>query len=246
MTRIVCISDTHTRRDFKVPDGDILIHAGDLTFQGTLEEIAKEAQWLKALRIGGGFKSAVLIAGNHDWLAEKDPAMMRNLVEEAGWTYLDHQPAVVQGFRFFGSGYTPRFFDWALNVDRGPKLAALWAQIPEDTQVLVTHGPPHGRLDEVNRPAGEMDANDFGSFGRGDKSRSHQRTHVGCVDLWRRLQDLKNLRLHVFGHIHRDGVEQSASGVTYINASVCDARYQATYKPKVLDVDDLGVKVVQG
>ena len=228
--RIVCISDTHTTRPV-IPDGDLLICAGDLTFRGTIEEIAKEAKWLKAIRISGGFKDAVVIGSNHDWLAERDPAMMRLLMEEAGWTYLDHQPAVVQGLRFFGSGYTPAFFNWALNVPRGPKLAALWAQIPDDTQVLVTHGPPYGRLDWAKRSDGDPDSQVFS----GPRDR-HLTTHVGCNDLRNRITGLKDLRLHVFGHIHKSGVEVGADGITYVNASVCNGQYDAVYSPIVVDL----------
>lgn len=234
--RLVFISDTHQQHDQIPLGGGTLVHAGDLTFHGTVEEVAKETRWLKAIRVSGGFEEAVFVPGNHDWLAETDPAMMRNLVEEAGWRYLDHRPAVIGGFRFFGSGYTPRFYDWALNVERGPALARLWAQIPDDTQILVTHGPPHGHLDEVNRPAGEMDAEDFGAFGRGDYKRCHKRTHVGCADLAQRIQSLKDLKVHAFGHVHEPGIEVGANGVTYINASTCDQSYKAVHKPIVLDI----------
>ena len=235
--RIVCISDTHGRPMMHpIPEGDILVHAGDLTMSGTMREIPQEAYRIGKFKKDGGFKAAVVIPGNHDWLAERDPALMREVMEENGLIYLQHQPAVVEGLRFFGSGYTPRFFDWALNVDRGPELARLWAQIPDDTQVLVTHGPPWGRLDTVKRPGGEMDAQDFGAWGRGDKSRNHQATRVGCLDMFHRIQNLKDLKLHVFGHIHRPGMEKGADGITYVNASSCNESYDAVHKPQVVEI----------
>jgi len=230
--KIVCISDTHTRHDFRIPDGDLLIHAGDLTFQGSLEEIAKEARWLKAVRVGGGFKAAVVIPGNHDWLAEKDPAAMRHLVEEAGCVYLQHQTAEVLGLKIFGSGFTPRFFDWALNADRGEPLRRLWAQIPDDVQILVTHGPPRGILDVVKRPFGAADDEDY-SFSR--PGRELLDTHVGCSDLADRVAQLKDLKLHVFGHIHKPGIEIH-DGVTYCNAAICDESYRAAHAPAVIEI----------
>lgn len=230
--KIVCISDTHLQHDFSVPEGDLLIHAGDLTFQGDMPEIARAANWLKAIRVGGGFKEAVVIPGNHDWAAEKDPTIMRLLMEEAGCIYLDHKPAEVLGLRFFGSGYTPRFFDWALNVDRGPKLAALWAQIPDDTQVLVTHGPPMGRLDEVKRPDGDPDSMAYSLT----PAVRHIMTHVGCADLRNRITQLTKLKLHVFGHIHRPGMERGADGITYVNAAICDERYRAAHAPIIVNL----------
>lgn len=236
MTRVVCISDTHLQHDFDIPEGDILVHAGDLTFDGSLQEVTKALVWLKGVRVGLGFSDVVVIPGNHDWMAERDPELIKRLMAEAGVTYLQHESALVQGLKFFGSGYTPRFYDWALNVDRGPELAKLWAQIPDDTAVLVTHGPPMGHLDTVNRPAGQWDAMDFGSFGRGDKSRAHLPTRVGCADLAARIVGLTKLRAHIFGHIHRPGLETSVTGVTYVNASICNERYKAAHKPTVIDL----------
>lgn len=234
MTRIVCISDTHTRHQFKIPDGDLLIHCGDLTFRGSLEEITKEAQWLKAIRIGGGFKDAVLVAGNHDWMAERDPSMMRLLIEGAGWTYLDHQPATIQKLRFFGSGWSPEFCNWALGYKRGKEAVAKWAVIPDDTQVLITHGPPKGRMDVVHEPDESEYSTIYGGGVRWKEIR------VGCGDLTRRIQELKELKLHTFGHIHVHGgnVEKGADGVTYANAAIVNERYDEANKPIVFDIKD--------
>jgi Icc-related predicted phosphoesterase len=230
--RLVFISDTHLRHDFEIPKGDILIHAGDLTMMGSVEEVTRVSKWLKKVRVKGGFKACVVIPGNHDWMAEKDPVFMRLMIEEAGCIYLQHQPAVVEGLRFFGSGYTPRFYDWALNVDRGAKLAALWSQIPDDTQILVTHGPPKGRLDGCPR----ADYSDYGTYGR--QPLRYWTEHVGCADMRDRIANLKDLRIHAFGHIHRPGVEQGADGITYVNASTCDESYKAVHKPTVLEYEN--------
>lgn len=235
--RLVFISDTHQRHDFVIPDGDVLIHAGDFTMEGRIPELQRFASWINVVRIGGGFKDVVVIPGNHELGMPKNESLFREMLGPKV-TFLVHQPAVVGGLRFFGSPYTPRFFDWEYNVDRGELLARLWSQIPSDTQVLVTHGPPYGRLDSVNRPGGEMDAMDFGSYGKGDRSRRHRQTHVGCVDLMQRIQDLKDLRLHVFGHIHAPGVEAAASGVMYVNASTCNQQYKAVHKPHIFDWND--------
>lgn len=231
MIRIVCISDTHLQHDFILPEGDILIHAGDLTFQGNVPEISMAAQWLRSIYDSKRFKHIIVVPGNHDWLAEKNPGLMRMLMEDAGCIYLDHRPTEVMGLRFFGSGYTPRFFDWALNVDRGPKLAALWEQIPEDTQVLVTHGPPAGVLDTVRRPRGERDNMNFSSVSK-DQLRD---AHVGCDDLANRTKRLKDLKLHVFGHVHAPGVVYGEK-ITYVNAATCNERYKAAHAPIVIEL----------
>ena len=230
--RCVFISDTHGRHDFQIPDGDILFHAGDLCMRGDLNEVTREAKWLKGVKIGGGFKHVVAICGNHDGLFESDPALARLLMEENGIDYLQHQAKEIMGLKVFGSPYTPRFFDWHFNVDRGPKLAALWAQIPADTQVLITHGPPHGRLDTVKRPDGDPDSEEYSTT---PKERLYD-THAGCLDLAWRIHDLKDLRVHCFGHIHRPGMEKGADGIAYINASTCNERYLAVHAPQTLDL----------
>jgi hypothetical protein len=68
--KIVCISDTHNHRPV-LPQGDMLIHAGDLTINGTLAELEEQIAWLNSLP---GFAAKIVIAGNHD----------RRLAEEKG------------------------------------------------------------------------------------------------------------------------------------------------------------------
>jgi hypothetical protein len=107
--------------------------------------------------------------------------------------------------KFFFSPYTPEFFEWAFNVKRGPDIKKYWDQIPDDTEFLVTHGPPYGILDEVVP---------------GD------RKHLGCGELLKRVQNLPKLRYHAFGHIHGSrGVLQNSKGPLFINASVLNERY---------------------
>lgn len=241
MTRLVLISDTHTHHDFTIPEGDILVHSGDLTYNGKVHEVAREATWLKGIKTSHQFKDIVVIDGNHDWLGERDPGLMRSLIEEAGCIYLDHQAKEIQGLKFFGSGYTPEFCNWSKNVERGPALARLWAQIPDDTQILVTHGPSKGRLDRVKEP----DESDYhGIYGM---SIRYKEVQVGCADLRNRISELKDLIVHTYGHIHVWGgqTEKGADGITYCNASVCNERYEPNNSPIVLDIEGKTVTVVK-
>ena len=73
--RLVCISDTHGHTP-TLPAGDVLVHAGDLTGRGTLSETAAAFRWLSQQP----FAHIVAIAGNHDFLAERDPALFRSLI----------------------------------------------------------------------------------------------------------------------------------------------------------------------
>jgi predicted phosphohydrolase len=138
--RIVCVSDTHRMHDgLVVPEGDLLVHAGDSTKRGRLVEIEEVDRWLGTLP----HPHKVIIAGNHDFAFERGPEARARITHA---TYLQDELATVLGLRIWGSPWQPRFFDWAFNADRG-RLWEKWALIPADVDVLVTHGPPMGILD---------------------------------------------------------------------------------------------------
>lgn len=205
--RIVCLSDTHDQHDrIAVPDGDVLLHAGDATMMGTMVQIAAFDAWLAKLP----HEHKVVIAGNHDWLFQSDPAFARSLLRHA--TYLEDTEATVAGLRIWGSPWQPWFYDWAFNLPRGPEIAAKWAMIPAGIDVLMTHGPPAGILDLTSR--GEP---------------------VGCEDLQRELLRIKP-RLHVFGHIHEAYGQIEVDGCRFVNACNCSERYKPVQAPIVIDL----------
>lgn len=214
MTKLVCISDTHNYRIFSIPEGDILIHAGDLTSSGTISQMAAGLSWLGSHR--DKFKSIVFICGNHDWLGERKPTLTRQMCEDNGIIYLDHEAKVIQGLKFFGSAYTPEFCKWAFNVPRGPKLKALWDEIPNDTDVLVTHGPPMGILDSVNISWNKA-------------------KDLGCFDLMRKIEEVRP-KVHVFGHIHDSSNTFHDGKTLFCNASICTENYDPINKPFILSV----------
>jgi predicted phosphodiesterase len=217
--RIVCLSDTHNRHDaLRVPDGDVLVHAGDATMHGSAEEIAAFDAWLGSLP----HRHKLLIAGNHDFLFEQRPRSARELIRNA--TYLEDSGAELDGLRFWGSPWQPWFFDWAFNLRRGAPLKEKWALIPEGTDVLVTHGPPHGVLDRVGGVVPRLMAAATGG-----------REHVGCEELRDAVLRLRP-RVHVFGHIHEGYGEESLDGIRYVNASCCDRSYRPANLPLVVDL----------
>lgn len=173
MMRIVCISDTHGKhRSMKIPDGDVLIHAGDLTPRGHEKDIKDVNEWLGTLP----HKHKIMIAGNHDFQFEINPVNARSWITNAH--YLCDESLTLDGVKFYGSPWQPRFFDWAFNKDRGAPLKAIWDKIPLDTDVLITHGPPHGILDLT-----------------------FDKIKAGCEELLLAVQRIKP-KVHVFGHIH--------------------------------------------
>ncbi len=188
--RIVCVSDTHSWHDRTVvPEGDILVHGGDITRKGSLEDVAKFDRWLSTLP----HRHKVVICGNHDFCFQTEPEVARTCITNAH--YLEDAGCEIEGLRFYGSPWQPWFGGWAFNLETRDELAATWAKIPLDTDVLLTHGPPAGILDLTHR--GE---------------------HVGCHDLLARVFEVKP-RLHVFGHIHEAVGWTEIDGITFVNAS---------------------------
>jgi Icc-related predicted phosphoesterase len=189
--RIVAMADTHMFHDtLDVPDGDVLVHAGDMTATGSLEELRTVNAFLAALP----HRHKLIVAGNHDRALEREPAEARAVLT-AG-TYLEGDTVEIEGVRFWGGPWQPEFFSWAFNVPRGEGLARLWAQIPADTDVVVTHGPPLGIGDVAGEP--------------------HH--HVGCADLLHRMMVLRP-RLHVFGHIHQSRGQWELGSTVFANVT---------------------------
>ena len=207
MPRIVFISDTHLQKNFEIPGGDILVHAGDHTWNGNVPELNVALQWFSSQP----HKHKIFIAGNHDRLFETDPGLAKSLVPD-NCIYLQDDECTVEGIRFWGAPWTPAFCGWAFNLPRGQALKEKWALIPPGIDVVITHGPPYGILDKTpdhyERPG-------------------HP---VGCHDLRNRMIDLKP-RIHVFGHIHCKHGMKTVRGTTYINASVCNEKYHAVNTP---------------
>ena len=171
--RIVCLSDTHgLHARLSVPDGDVLVHAGDFSMNGRPQEIERFDRWLAGLP----HRHKIVVAGNHDFLFEHEPKRARAML--GGAVYLRDELVEVAGLRIWGSPWQPWFHDWAFNLPRGEALAAVWARAPSGVDVLVTHSPPMGVLDRT-------------AWGR----------RVGCEALREALPRIAPA-LHVFGHIH--------------------------------------------
>ena len=140
MSRWVFISDTHGNLPRELPLGDVLVHCGDLSSRGTVEEINRTATWLRSQP----HKHKVVIAGNHDFSLET-PVGTACL---DGLTYLCDSGTTLYGLRVWGSPWIPPFQQWAFMRSDEERLQA-WERIPADTDVLVTHCPPWRILDRT-------------------------------------------------------------------------------------------------
>lgn len=220
--KAVFISDTHQLHDrITIPDGDVLVHSGDFTNRGTDGALKDFVTWFASQP----HEYKVFIAGNHEMGLDKGATRQHKQEIIKSFTsqndklfYLENSEVVINGIKFYGSPITPWFFDWAWNVQRGRAIALAWEMIPEDTNVLITHGPPYGMLDLVQE-----------SFGRD--------AHQGCQDLMNRVKELKQLKVHAFGHLHLEGGKSIQSdGVTFINGAICDDAYHPTRQPVVVEI----------
>ena len=173
--RIVAISDTHGNHpDAKsMPEGDVFVHCGDFTNYGRPGEIARFSSWLRELP----YEHKIVIAGNHDLSFEDGFAGPSDLGYDV--EYLRDSSVVVEGVKFFGAPWTPRFGNWAFMYDCRAAIN-LWGALPYDIDVLVTHGPSRGILDTV-----------------------HHGGQAGCPHLGDAIARIRP-KLHLHGHIHED------------------------------------------
>jgi Icc-related predicted phosphoesterase len=213
--KIVMISDTHSKHRMinDLPDGDLLIHAGDFSVTGTYEEVFHFNNWLGEIK--HKYKNGiVLICGNHELTfcpsKKQYSPYIKGLITNA--TYLENSGVEIEGIKIFGSPIQPEFYDWGFNRKRGDEIRAEWNKIPEDTEILIVHGPPYGIGDNL---PGYKDS-------------------VGCKDLTERIEQLPNIKLVVFGHIHSGYGVKKHKEVTYVNASILDNAYKMKNEPIIV------------
>lgn len=202
--KIVAISDVHQKWDnIVIPECDLLISAGDYSFHGTEAVVKAFHLWLNKQPA----KHIISVQGNHELWVEDNFEEAKELVFDIAPKihFIQESSLEIEGIKIHCSAITPFFCNWAWNRERGEEIRKHWDKIPNDIQILITHGPRHGILDLT--PNGER---------------------VGCKDLGQKIDQLKHLKLHVFGHVHGSSGEKSFNGVQYLNACICDERYLPT------------------
>lgn len=198
--QLTIISDTHGKHSFlKLGRGDVLIHCGDFSSYGDLDEVADFAEFIGKQN----FKHKIVIAGNHDWSFEDDRReQAEGLLLEQGIIYLNGSGIELEGMHFWGSPIQPEFCHWAFNLPRGAALAEHWLTIPTNTDVLITHTPPYGILDTC-----------------------YDGRNVGCEDLLEAVKQIQP-KVHAFGHIHESHGTQKIDNTLFVNASSLDEKYR--------------------
>jgi len=213
--RIVSISDLHGNL-INIPKCDCLLISGDLVPTNCINGRdadrwlnSKFYDWLSYIKEDG--IDIFGVAGNHDFTFQDRPEMIR---PDMPWTYLEDSGVVYKGYNIWGTPWQPTFGGWAFNLDEW-QLAEKWKLIPEDTHILLSHGPPWGIADRC-----------------GNK-------HVGSNSLRQTVEALTKLTVISCGHIHHErGVYKLNNGASVLSSSLVNGQYILTNKPLVIDIQE--------
>lgn len=195
MLRIACFSDTHTQHEkYQNFDNlDVLIHSGDCSNDGSECEIRTFLEWFALVPV----KHKIFVPGNHDKALETNRTFKEEMLELAKkhkFHILLNESTLIEGIEFYGS---PDIFyagyRWFAFGKVRSKIEESWNKIPATTQVLITHTPPFGILDE--------------SWGE----------HQGDEILMEKLLYFPRLKAHVFGHIHHSSGHLVRNGINFVN-----------------------------
>lgn len=204
--RLVCLADTHNKHEqLCLPDGDVLIHAGDCTDGGSKQESKAFLEWFSQQK----HPHKILVPGNHDFYFEKNENIPHipsniNLLIDKGIT--------LNGIQFWGSPVTPGNSNWAFQRERGKQISKHWDMIPENTDVIISHTPPYGILDDVRN---------------GIK--------MGCEELMAKIKIIAPT-LHLFGHIHHGAGSVKRNNIRFMNATILDEQNRIMHSPVIFDL----------
>jgi len=196
---IDCISDLHGHYP-KLSGGNILIVAGDLCANDSLYEQDRFHDWLSMQ----DYESKLYLAGNHDTF------LINNSFYES--QHFLGGSCQFNGLKIYGSPWSKSFPRMnpkckAFTCPTEDGLREKFKQIPDNTDILITHTPPYGILDET--ASGE---------------------HVGSKALLEEVLQVKP-RFHLFGHVHEQGGKQITIGeTTFVNCSHVDEHYNVKHE----------------
>lgn len=219
--KVHCISDTHNKHEeIDLPGGDLLIHSGDIMSSDNPSELLQFLMWLESQL----YTTKLFIAGNHDHLLEQKPELIEKILKLfPSIIYLQDSEVTIDHIKFYGAPWIPtnragKAFSY-LRTDHA-SADSHWAKIPDDTDVLITHGPAYNKLDKIMRPI------------RKDQTK----LNLGCPELGERIKDV-NPQLHICGHIHSSQgiLDVSEPTTTYINAASLGEDYQYSNKRRYIE-----------
>jgi hypothetical protein len=216
MTKLVIFGCSHSlHENIKMPAGDVLICTGDFLNGNEEYELIVFLKWLESQP----FDNKILIAGNHDSFFQLWPGLAKQLIKDfaPSVNYLEDSGCEIKGIKFWGAPWTPTFKNWFHMRDRGADIKRHWDFIPDDTDVLITHGPAWHILDEAE-----------------DGSK------VGCYDLKNALYRVRP-KLFCHSHVHysygtKDLVYSDNTKTICINASLLGKENKEIRAPFIIDI----------
>lgn len=236
--KITLISDTHTKHikcQNDLPGGDLLIHAGDFMNSGYNQmEAIMFFEWLNKL---DNYDSKIFIAGNHDRWMQNNPDEVKDILTqyknidylEDDWLTIHYGGLngeyVEDNIKIYGSPWQPEFYNWAFNLPRnGQSLKSKWDAIPNDVDILITHGPAQGYLDTSGPP--------------------YNTPNLGCELLIDRIKEIKP-KIHICGHIHGGHGYYFDGNTHFFNASILNEQYNYTNLPWNFEWDKITNKIIK-
>lgn len=216
--KIVAFSDIHGQWSGKLTDwfnknpADLLIFGGDLQANQLNDFGTKFLDWLHKLP----YQQKVMVFGNHDGhynvtLQHKLDKGYDDIIILTDTSMIIRTPTC--DIKIYGSPHSVQYGSWWFMM-RDNELGKLWERIPDDTNILITHGPPFGILDHT-----------FAGDNAGSKS------------LLERIKNLNNLKYHIFGHIHEGYGIEIIDETTFLNVSLLNERYKLVNNPIIIDYD---------
>ncbi len=219
--KVHCISDTHTlHEELDLPGGDILIHSGDIMSKPDPSQLSSFLVWFSQQK----YTTKIFIAGNHDHLFEENPNLINKILKLFPEViYLQDTEVTVDGIKIYGAPWIPSNREGkAFSYKRTNEAVANyhWSKIPNDTDVLITHGPAYNKLDRVMKPV------------RKDQTK----LNLGCPYLANVIEEI-NPQLHICGHIHSSQgiLDISEPTTTHINAASLGEDYQYSNKRRFIE-----------
>lgn len=221
--KISALSDMHGELP-PVPSCDLCLIAGDLC-PATDHSIHFQEYWLETVFNRWlkdiDAKKKIFIAGNHDFIFQKRPDLIRKM-KFAG-TYLEDSETEYEGLKIYGTPWQPYFYDWAFNLYEDD-LEKKWEKIPQDTDIIVVHGPPHGYGDLAPRVIKDENEQEWPSG-----------ECTGSPSLLKKITEIKP-KLVIYGHIHEGYGQWLLDNTILANVSVLNGQYVMTRPPMVFEL----------
>lgn len=234
--KIVALSDMHGHLSKNIPECDVVCICGDILPLQVQRSIVRSVSWLtqdfKPWAESLPCKYVVFIAGNHDFVFDtlgpkSDRRPYEVMVEIFGEShlkqskliYLRDESYIIDGVKFYGTPWCPELVNWAFYKNQSD-LIETFSNIPEDTDILLTHCPPK-----------------IGNVGVVLQEGMNYLRNFGSEELSAVLIDKPNIKYILSGHIHSgDHNITKFRDTNIVNVSIKDESYKVKYKPFIFNI----------